>query len=138
MGEVGVRITPTLKRMAVIMMADPFRIWTPAELKAATDRPVENYLFKFRKNQLIKYSIFGDPGAFALTETGRRMLSDVLDRLSTFRMTGTQQIHARTLARQIVDGLPEAIADRVMLTRDNVIHVITESGEPYALTITPR
>lgn len=138
MSKVNFSMSRTLSRIAVTMMANPYRMWTQSSLAATTGCPVGNYVQKFRGNRLIKKAILDGRAAFVLTEKGRKVLGEVVDQLALIKMTGTQQIRARALARQLVDHLPEEMADRVILTRDNVIHVIDDDGSPYALTITPR
>lgn len=139
MSSINFSMSRTLSRIAVTMMANPYRVWTASSLAAAAGCPVENYVQKFRENRLIKRSTnLSGRVEFALTEKGRRVLGDVVDQLTSIKMTGTQQIRARALARRLVDHLPEEMADRVILTRGNVIHVIDDDGSPYALTIAPR
>lgn len=132
------RMSRTLKRIAVTMMTNPYRTWTQSSLARAAGCPVGNYVFQFRKHHLTQRSVVNGYSAFTLTQKGRKELGEVIDHLAAISMTEAQQVRAQTLAREIVGALPEEMADRMVLARNGVIHVITDEGDAYALTIAPR
>lgn len=128
------------------MMADPRRVWTATKLRLAADLPVAKHLYELHAQQLVTvaqpeeartYAAPGGTVSYRLTAKGRAVLGEVLERLVP-RMNRTQHLRARKLARQIIDALPEEIADRLIDNGTNVIHMIADGGQPFAMIIVPR
>lgn len=146
-GKPELPLTPTLGRLAQLMLASPRRWWTPAELRMTLDEPVAQLIATLHQQGLLRtqgytahlngprsYVAPGTP--YGLTALGHLVFIELTDRHQDLSLQQSRK--AARFVRDLVHALPEEMADRVLLTGSNVVQVITDSGETYVMTITPR
>ena len=139
-------VSRPLRRVASVMMVNPHRTWTTNQLSTVTGVNALPLMTKFFDHGMAEYTgysrsphpVIRSESLIRLTPKGRKVLGTVVEWLSEARMDDFQYMQCRDLARELISALPEELADRMILNRGNVIHLITDNGQTYVLTITPR